>query len=291
MGGLLFATGAVVLFTRKQDAWAAFPLFLVLFTPAALLYGLGIGAAGRAPASWQSVFLVYGVVLVPLALGQLIDAVGGNPDASGHVAWIFLAAAGLAALASFTRGATYLALVMALALVVAWLSFWDAVLGDPSLDTVRWLLVVLAAGFLAGAVALRSVNAELRQPPELITAAGLAAVAAGAVSLADVLVPVLFFFGDEPDIEGSSFFWELFLVAVSVALIVYGARGRVRGPAYIGAFGLAAFSLIVGIDTAALIQGDSGGGDVVGWPLVLLVLGAMALFAGMQAGRQGSADR
>lgn len=290
-GGLLFATGAVVLYMRKGEVWADFPVLLVLLIPAGLLYGLGIGReeGASAPARWQSAFLVYGVVLVPLALAQLVEVLGGDPDKAGNVAWIFLATATLAGFAAFARGAVYQALLMAVALVVAWVAFWDAVLGDPSLDAFRWLLVLLAAGFVAGAVALRTASPDMTQPVELITGAGLAAVAAGGLTLVDVVVQLFsIFFAEEGGIDDSSLFWEAFLLAASLALIAFAAREGARGPAYVGALGLAAFALLAGIDISGLVSEGVVEGDLVGWPLVLLVAGAGVLLAGMLPRRPGA---
>lgn len=289
-GGLLFATGAVLLFMRKGEVWADFPLLLVLLIPAGLLYGLGIGREedGQGPARWQSAFLVYGLVLVPLALAQLVEVLGGNPDRAGNVAWIFFATAALAGFAAFARAAVYQALLMAAALVVAWVALWDALLGDPSIDTFRWLLVLLAAGFVAGAVAMRRSSPGMPQQVELITGAGVAAVAAGALTLVDLAVQFFaILFGEGSGVEDSGLFWEAFLLAASLALIAFGSHERARGPAYVGALGLAAFTLLVGIDITGLVSEGTTEGDIAGWPLVLLIGGAGALVAGMLPRRPG----
>lgn len=289
-GGLLFATGAVVLFMRKGEAWADFSLLLVLLIPAGLLYGLGIAREedGQGPARWQSAFLVYGLALVPLALTQFVEVLGGDPEKAGNVAWIFFATAVLAGFAAFARAAVYQALLMAAALVVAWVALWDALLDDPSVDTFRWLLVLLAAGFVAAAISLRRSAPGMPQPVELVTGAGVAAVAAGALTLVELVVQLFaIFFTEDPSFEESPLFWEAFLLVASLALIAFGSHERARGPAYVGALGLAAFTLLAGIDISGLVSEGTTEGDIVGWPLVLLIGGAGALVAGMLPRRPG----
>jgi len=288
IGGLAFAVGALVLFIRKAGGvggsadWASFPLLLVLLVPVLLLYGLGV-KAGRAaaagPQPWQAVLLLAAVLLSPLALFQLLDVLGGDMDSSFHQAWIFTAVAALAGYAAFVLGAVYQALVAALALSYAWLSIADAVLDDPSVGTFRVLLIIAAAALIAGSVALR--RRSMVQAPELITAAGIVAVLAGLLGVFESLAA---FSGGllsgSADSEGQSAFWDIALLLVSLALAGYGARVGARGPAYVGAIGLLAFALIVGVELAGLLEGDADG-KLVGWPLLLLLGGGAALAAGL----------
>jgi hypothetical protein len=298
LGGVALAVGAAVLFIRKaggvegnQD-WAEFPLLLVLAVPAVLLYTLGV-RAGRArlatesgrPQPWQGVLLLAAVLLSPLVLFQLVETLGGDVDSSWHQTWIFLAVAGLAAYASLRLGAIYQALVAALALTLAWLSLTDAVLDEPSTSTFRVLLLVAGAALIAGSMALRREGRP--QAPELITAAGIVAVLAGLLGVFESLAQLtggLFLGGT--DAEGQSAFWDIVLLVVSLALVGYGARVGSRGPAYVGAFGLLAFTLLVGLELGGLLEGDADG-KLVGWPLLLLLGGAAALAAGLGLGQSG----
>jgi hypothetical protein len=70
--------------------------------------------------------------------------------------------------------------------------------------------------------------------------------------------------------------WNLFLLVISLVLIAYGSRAATRGPAYVGALGLTLFILLTGADLVSRLNGDAGGG-VVGWPLILLIVGAVAM--------------
>ncbi|MGH2802743.1 MAG: hypothetical protein ACRDL4_06835, partial [Thermoleophilaceae bacterium] len=91
LGGVLLAVGAVILFVRKSEDWAAFPLLLVVAIPCALLFGVGVVAAlgTGAVARWHSVLMVTGVLLSPIAFGQLWDTVGVDTDSSGFGLLLF----------------------------------------------------------------------------------------------------------------------------------------------------------------------------------------------------------
>jgi hypothetical protein len=81
-------------------------LFLVLLAPCVFLYGTGFLAARATGATrpWAAVFLVFGTLLVPAALFQLLEWLGGNADAPLNGAWIFLLTAGAAKAASCSAG-------------------------------------------------------------------------------------------------------------------------------------------------------------------------------------------
>jgi hypothetical protein len=54
---------------------------------------------------------------------------------------------------------------------------------------------------------------------------------------------------------------------------------RVRGMGYVGAVGIGAFIISVGAQVTRLASGRGPSHDVLVWPLVLLVLGALGLIA------------
>jgi hypothetical protein len=124
--------------------------------------------------------------------------------------------------------------------------------------------------------ALARLPVPMRAPAsDIITGAAVAAVLAGSLSftrLASLGNPFVSF----PTAD-SSFFWELVLLVVSLLAIGYGSWSGVRGPSYVGGIGLFNFLLIVGLD----LNDSTPQGDIVGWPLALVLLGAVAFAASL----------
>jgi hypothetical protein len=284
VGGVLLAVGVTVLFLRKSDTWAAFPSLLVLALPAALLFGIGAAAARAtgAVARWHAVLMVTGVLLSTLAFGQLWDTLGVDTSENEFGFLIFACVAALAAVGAFLVGAAYQALLAALSLTFAWLYLWDMILDEPSTNGFRWLLLILCVGYAAGAVALMSRDAP--QAPELVTAAGIAGVLVGVLGVAEGASSL---FGGllagDPTGEGGGqgFFWDLFLLVISMGLVAYGAAAHARGPAYVGFVGLLSFALMQGAEVGAILEGEQPDKSFAGWPLVLLLIGGGALVAGL----------
>ncbi|HWH44259.1 MAG TPA: hypothetical protein VNT32_05975, partial [Thermoleophilaceae bacterium] len=277
LGGVLFAAGAIVLFIRKSSTgdWGDLALLLTLVVPFVALYGLGLtGPAGSEP--WRAVYIVLGVLIAPLALFQFLEWIGGSTDDSLNGAWIFAVVGALGAVASHRRDALYAALLAALAFLAAWLLLWDKLLDNPEIDTFRWLLVILALIYAAAAFALR--GAGHRQASELITGAALAAVTAGGLAAIETAASLsgaagLGAIGGGADANA---FWDIFLLVVSVGAIAYGVQAGARGPVYAGGLGLFAFIVVVGVELSKLTDGETPGGDLVGWPLILLLVGGGA---------------
>jgi hypothetical protein len=286
LGGVLVAVGAVILFARKSDDWAAFPLLLVVGIPCTLLFGIGAAAAlgTRAVARWHAVLMVAGVLLSLLAFGQLWDMVGVNTDSSGFGLLLFGCTAALAAFGAFRVGAAYQAFLAALAGIFAWLFLFDLILDDPSPTTLRWLLLVL--GFMYAVAAFALMQDDAPQAPEVVTAAGITGVLVGTIGIlagAGDAFGALFFGAGlaEGGGQGQGFVWDLFLLLFSLGLVAYGAVAHARGPAYVGFFGLLAVAIIQGAEVNALLEGDQPDHSFAGWPLVLLLIGGAALAAGM----------
>lgn len=283
LGGVLLALGAAVLYVRKAEDWAAFPLLIVVAVPCVVVFGLGAMAAlaTGAVARWHAVLMVAGVLLSVLAFGQLWDTIGINTGSAGFGFLVAAAVGGLAAFASFRVGAAYQALLAALAGIAAWLFLFEMILDDPGGTAFRWLLLILCAVYAAVAFALRGRDAP--QAPELVTAAGIAGVLAGVTGVADGAgdaIGALIFGAPPPGDGGQGFVWDLFLLLFSLALVAYGAAAHVRGPAYVGFAGLLAFLVLQGAELNAVLAGDEPDGSFVGWPLVLILLGGAALAAG-----------
>jgi hypothetical protein len=288
IGGVLFAVGGAILFVRKTDDWAAFPRLLAVGIPCVIVFAFGaMGAlATGAVARWHAVLMIAGVVLSVLAFGQLWDVVGVDPDSAGFGFLIFACVAGLAAFASFGVGAAYQALLAAVAGIAAWLFFFEMILDDPSGAAFRWLLLVLCVAYAAAALALRGRDAP--QAPELVTATGIVGVLVGVVGVVDGAGGAIgaLIFGETPsEGDGQSFVWDLFLLVISIGLVAYGAVAETRGPAYVGFVGLLVFVVIQGAELNALLEGEEPDSSFVGWPLILILVGAAGLAAGA-AGRK-----
>lgn len=289
VGGVLFGVAILVVLIRRTnviDPWGDFPVFLILFSATVVLLGggvLGGRAAGGLPTGWQVVFSVFGLIFLPLALYAFLNWIGGDTNSTLNAAWIF----GVVAVASFAAalfaGVRAGCLFGALALLVAWLTLWDQLLDDgigADVGTLRGLLVVVAlilAG-VAGLVAMR--NRPEGGGGDVVTVAGIAAVAAGAISIG-ALGGGLATINGVPSTAGStigtSTFWEIELVVVSLALVLYGARGPTRGPVYVGGIGLFAFIYLVGLDAGNLNRD----GSLLGWPLILLIAAVGLLAIGL----------
>jgi hypothetical protein len=222
---------------------------------------------------------------------QLVELIGGDTDKPGWTFIVFLLATAAAGYAAFVHGLRYGALLAGLFAIVSWLALCDA-LFDPSATTVRWLFLVIGAALAAAAWRLH--GDDRREAPELVTAAGIAGLAAGVTAFfaaAELLFAnaIASAFGSEGEAAGGGveqhIEWDFFLLALALALIWYGVRAAWRGPVYVGGVALFAFIISTGAELSDQISGDEPSGDVFGWPLVLLVLGAAALAAGLLGGR------
>jgi hypothetical protein len=300
-GGLLLAVGAVIALTRKAGSGGSAELARVLIAgvPCVVLYKLSVGTPERPAADarepWRSPLLVASVLLAPLAMLLLLHWLGGDTNNGLWDAAVFAITALLAAYGSQRARVPYATLIAALGALVAWLALWAEVLGSPSLDTVRGLLVAGAALLLVIAAAVA--RSGRVGPGEVATAGGVAAVLAGALGvfagsvtgLADRLLVT----GSEGSVragrgagtaiartgELQSFGWDLYLLLVSLVLVWLGSRARVRGLGYVGAAGLLIFIVSVGLQVTRLESGRAPVHSLGGWPIVLVVIGAIGLVA------------
>jgi hypothetical protein len=285
LAALLIGVGFFAVALRRSnpelfgDAWGDGAIFFTFAIPCVLLLSAGLLSPRGAEASpWQTVYVVFGLIFLPIALAALVDWIGSPGDAgnSVNVAWIFALTAGKALYAGVFGRVRYAFFIASLALIVAWLALWDAIISgglDQHITTLRWLLLVIAVLLLGLSVFASGRSAEL------VTGAVLAAIGAGAISGLAV-------YGQNPFVAvppaDASLFWSLELLVVSLVAVLYGAGGGVRGPVYAGALGLVFFTLIVGLDLA---HPDSPDGTLLGWPLVLVVLGVGAFAASFAPGR------
>jgi hypothetical protein len=288
LGGLLFAAGAVALAFRKGDSWSEWAVFVVFLIATGVLYAVAESerpALGVAPERWQSAFYVFAILLLPITLLVLVSAIDDDADGPLNTIWIFGLSAAVAALTALRRGAWWQMLVAGIYAVIAWIALWDKILDGLSGNQTRWLLIAAAAILLVAAVALAR---EARpQAADLITAAGLAAIVAGAVGLAGLSSQLGSLGGLGADAPKHTQFWNFYLLVVSLLLIAYSTRAATRGPGYIGAIGFTAFIVLVGVNVIGRLKGDEFD-KVVGWPLALLIIGGGLLIASFVMPRTGT---
>jgi hypothetical protein len=316
LGGLLLGVGFLMWYLRKQGALQGeLVLFLIVAAPGAFLYCLGTFTEGETGGlrSWQTVYSVFGLIFVPLALSRFVDMVG-SPGDSGqalNVFWIFAVTAALALYAGIAAGVRVQLLLASIALIVSWSALWDKILSGGISDhygVYRGLLGILAIGLLTGAVYLwredpgpergaataTGLTGEpgLWKASELLTGAGIAAVLACSLGLGSAIslsfgaagIPI------DLNVPGTSLLWDILLLLVSLGLVGVGSLIGLRGPVYVGSIGLLLFLFIAGSD---LDEGTSARPNDFGlWPLVLMVLGALGvLLSGVREASQGDRPR
>ncbi len=286
VGGLLFGLGFVMIFLRKGQDWGDFALFLTLGVPAVLLFGVGTSTARAAGEvrPWQAVFTIFGLLLIPFAIGQLVDVVGDS-GSDLNVFWIFGLTAALGVYAGHLVGVRFALLVSCVAAIVSWTSLWDKLLGDEGvaghIGTYRGLLGLLAILLVIAGIRIwrdeRDEEEGLRKFSEFLTGAGIAAVLGCSLGVTALLTlfPIPFVSGFA---IGDSTLWDVLLLAVSLGLVGLGTTIGVRGPAYVGAIGLGLFALIVGLD---LNEAQPDPSNLGLWPILLLVGGGLAFFASL----------
>jgi hypothetical protein len=282
-GGLMFAAGAIVLTLRKRDDWSDWGQFLVLLVATAVLFAAAIVGtrALQALAGWESALYTFAVLLLPVTLLQFVQAIDDQADGDINSFWIFGLSGAVAAAVAVRRGLRWQMLLAGVYAIVSWIGLWSKILDNPSADTVRWLLVAIAVILLLAAT--RLVRRGLPLGADLITAAGIAAIIPPIIGAVGSLSQLFGQSGVSADAKPTQW-WNLYLLVVALALIGYGVRAAMRGPSYVGAFGFGVFILLTGFDVVSSLNGDETGG-VGGWPLILLILGALALAGGFAGPR------
>ena len=241
---------------------------LLAGVPAALLLWLALQARleGGRPPAYLSALAVCGLALLDIALLRLARVLGADFDElpNGAIAWTAAAEAGVAAVLAVRRSSAIAELLAAVFAGVAVLAAWEEVFDPDSVTPLRWLLLGMAIVFALASLPLRGVS--LRHAVQMVNAAGLAILAIG------LLEPVGFgFFGFTlNDLPG---LWKLVLLAGGFGLVAYAAVDRAPGPAYVGALVLATF---------VVFTGAAGDDTLLGWPLALLLVGAVAIAAGLR---------
>jgi hypothetical protein len=274
-GAVVLATGLAVFELRLNDDVAVGIHFLVLGVAAGIVLALGLQAPneeGRPPA-YQSVLLVTGLLLLYAALLRLSVVLGADDFLddfpAGELTWTSLVTGATALYAAVRRRSAICLLLAAIWGAVALTAGWEWVFSTGTFSPARWLLLASAAGLVLASLALRA--RAPRQAELLVDGAGLAILVIG---LQGVLVATFFAFGDEgssaPPLPG---FWELIVLGAGCGLVAFGALDRSPGPAWLGVANLVVF---------VIAAGSSEDEELYFWPIALILLGAVAMAAGLR---------
>ena len=277
-GAVPLALGVLLLNVRMGATWGV-GVFLVLNALACgLILGMGLLAPleGEQPRSYQQVLLLAGLLLGFITLVRLAQVLGvhGPLTKAGTDTWIFLIVTVGSVWIARTRRSAVCALIAALAGVGLVLSFVQWVFSPTGIETARCLLLVSAVVLVLGALMRR--DRQRRESVYLIDAAGVAIVVLG-LTFVGALLGVLTFVGAPAGAPGSG--WKLVLLAAGLGLVAYAGVDEESGPAYLGALILLLFALLAGLPGA-------GGASVWFWPLALLLIGAVAVGAGLRPRRE-----
>jgi len=273
-GAVLVTVGVALEELRLDNELPTGVHLLLLALAAGVIYALGVQVRqeGR-PYAFQSVLLVCGLLLMYPALLTLADVLGADFDdfPAGAFVWTSLLLAGAALWPAVERNSSICALIAALALGVAALSFVNWTFDATSLTTYRWLLALCALGYVL--VSLRLRGTEPRHSEQMANAAGLAILALALTGVLPALLDFATPFGGDPD-EILPDGWELVVFAAGCGLVAYGAVDRAPGPCYLGVANLLAFVGSAGIGS----EDDT----LYYWPLLILTLGIGVLIAGLR---------
>jgi hypothetical protein len=279
-GAVVLATGLALLELRLGGDLAVGVHFLILAMAAGIVLALGLQAPnedGRPPA-YQSVLLVTGLLLLYPTLLRLSEVLGaedfGSDFPAGELAWTSLVVAGVALVAGVRRRSAICLLLAAIFGAVSLLSAWEWVFETGTFTPARWLLLVCAVALVLASLVLRA--GAPRQAELLVDGAGLAILVIGLQGIS-----VAFFFdaisgalpSGGPPLSG---FWELIVFGAGCGLVAFGAIDRSPGPAWLGFANLVVFVLAAGAD------GDE---ELYFWPIALILVGAVAIAAGLRPRR------
>jgi hypothetical protein len=266
-GAVPLAIAVALINLRFDDQWGVGILLVVTALPCALLLAMGMLAPpeGEFPRAYVVVLLLSGLALLALSLVRLAEVLGADDPlgTDSTVCWMAVAFAGVAAFPAWERSSPVCALLEAVAGGVALLAFVDWVFDPESESTFRWILLALIVVYTA--THLRWRERRRRHAVHMVNAAGLAAVAIG-VSFLELLDLA----ADRPGA-----WWEIVLLGLGLGLVAYAGVDRERGPAYLGVVALALFVVLAGP------PGEEGA-SLIGWPLLLLLLGGAAVAAGLR---------
>jgi len=289
--GPLIAAGAVpltvgVLMAEERLGWSRGVVFAVSASVAALLLAMALLSPLEfaRPRSYQVVLALCGLVLALAAVGEFANLVNA-PSGARTTAWVFALFALLAGTVAWRRNAWIGTLLAALAGLVAAVALVDWLFAASDRATWRYVLLGSVAVLVLGSVLLR--GSWPRHSAALVDAAGVAVLAIVVLLLVDRYIGAGLgaYFARSGGVSlatagGSvAWGWELFVVAAGLGLVAYAGADQERGPGYLGVLTLIGFIALV----APLGPGQTP--TIVGWPIVLLALGGLAIAAGLRPSR------
>lgn len=264
-GAVVLAAAAVEAELRPGASTAARTTLALVLTAVAALGALRSPTEDDGLRAYQELLLAITALAGTAAVAHLADVVGvspGNPVDPGWAAGIAAVAAVLGLGLARARGGSIVlgigAAAAVLALVVAAGAVWTG--GDPRAGA-RWALLA-CAGVLVLAIVVR-IDGRYQQAVALADVLAGAVVLLAATFLLDDVAGAAGLLGlpEEPAPAGTG--WQLLLLAAGFSLAGLGATLHERGPGWLGALAL--------VGSLGVLARD--GGDVLGWPAVLAVLG------------------
>ena len=300
VGGILIGIGMLLVafrylgrasFLEKEPN--KFVTFLIFALPAVFLYGVGIlgRALGSSDRRWQALYDVFGALLLPLALSTLVNLIDETPDETLMAMLIFAACSAACVFSWMFANVRFQLLLGSVYAAIAWFAFLDKVLSDGldnrEFTTIRALLLVFAGILVVAAFVVRR-----RGGPEPEEAFGELLVGAGITTLfAFILGPAeatsaIFETGTDSRQE---MVWDVLNLIVATGLVVFGIGRGLRGPVYVGALLFTVFLFSVGLDlddeTPLDLGEEDASSQVLGWPLLVCILGAAAFIWSLIPGK------
>ncbi len=280
-GAIPLALAGLVIALRMTQ-WSHAARFVVTGLIAALILTM----AWLAPLEWEtprpyhSMLLVAGLLMLIVTLRLLAQTIGASASFSaGSGFWTFAVEAAAAGYAAWHANSAICTLIAAVATGVAFEALINWIFGPVGIGTFRAMLLVVSAAFAAGAIRLH--DGQRRHSVALVNAVGLASALLAftfvASALAALETSVAVGSLDRAS-SGVGFGWKLYSLAIGFGLVAYAGVDREPGPAYLGTGVLILFAVSVAFPSL-------GGGphsSLVGWPLFLLVIGAIGLAIGLR---------
>jgi hypothetical protein len=273
---------AAVSISLRMTQWSHGARFVVTALIAALILTMAWLAPleGETPRPYHSMLLVSGLLVLILALRQLAQLLGASSSFSaGSGFWTFGLESLAAGYAAWRFNSGICTLIAAVAFGIAFEALINWIFGPVGVGTFRAMIVVVSAVFAAGAIRLH--DSRRRHSVALVNAIGLAtlvlAVSLVTSALAELQSSIAVAALDRAT-SGVGFGWKLYTLAIGFGLVAYSGVDREPGPAYLGTGVL----LLFAVSTAfpSLVGGPHS--SLVGWPVFLLVLGAIGLAIGLR---------